>query len=340
MGETARHIGDVQKQTNADDVALDDARARRDEVLAAGRTFHGVAGSFISGSLASGMVVGEVEDADGGVKADRRCYQTLGPDGDGETPTAVVAELQAHVGPLVRATRADAVVKTMKRGLRVFINEPLPNGQDPYVDMVFAMQRKDAEGLWIPNMDAGCWDPSHPAKHVELFISGSRSLRRTRAQVARLGKVWNKQYSEPALNSFNICALALESIASAEPIEVALLGLFEHAATSLAVRRTQDPAGISGPINLEQPKDLAVKRLCEARDALAEALAHDNDADTVQAAMHRLFWLYVPEPTGLESKAAVADKLRTSTPRLRPTATGVAVAGLLKPKRSFGGPRG
>lgn len=340
MGETARHVGDVRKQTNADDVALDEARARRNEVLAAGRAFHGVSGSFIAGSLASGMVAGEVEDADGGVKADRRCYPTLGPDGDGETPTEVVSELQVLVGPLVRESRPAAVVKTMKRGLRIFINEPLPNGQDPYVDMVFAMQRKDAEGLWIPNLDAGCWDASHPEKHVELFASGSRSLRRTRAQVARLGKVWNKQYSEPALNSFNVCALALESVTSAEQIEVALLGFFEHAATSLAARRTRDPAGISGPINLELPKEVAVKRLYEARDALAEALAHDNDADVAQAAMHRLFWLYVPEPTGLESKAAVADKLRTSTPRLRPAATGVAMTGLVKPKRSFGGPRG
>ena len=46
-----------------------------------------------------------------------------------------------------------------------------------------------------------------------------------------------------------------------------------NAGASLAVRRTQDPAGVSGPINLEQPKYIAVKRLCEARDALAEALA-------------------------------------------------------------------
>jgi hypothetical protein len=339
MGETARHISDVQKQTNADDVALGEARARRDEVLVAGRSFPGVAGSFMSGSLAAGVVTEKVEDADGGLIADRRCYPGLGPDGGGDTPAEVVADLQDHVGPIVREKRPDAVVRIMKRGLRVWINEPLADGQDPYVDMVFAMPRKDAEGLWIPNLDAGCWDPSHPQKHVELLTDGSRSLRRTRAQVIRLGKVWNKQYTEPGLNSFNMCAVGLESVTATGPIDQTLLAFFEHAFASLAVRRTEDPAGVSGPISLEQPKQIVLGRLRQARDALAEALDHNDDPDAAQAAMHRLFWLYVPEPAGMDSKAAVAGRLRTSTPRLRPAVSGVGVAGLLKPKRSFGARR-
>lgn len=339
MSETRRHIEDIQKQTSADDVALGEARTRRDVTLAAGRTFGGIAGSYISGSVAAGVATDKVEDADGGLVADRRCFPTLGPDADDDSPLEVVCDLQEHVGPLVRDTYESAVVQKMKRGLRVFFNEPLADGQDPYVDMVFALQRKDAPGLWIPNMDAGRWDPAHPQKHVELLTSGTQAVRTLRARVIRLGKVWNKQFAEPALNSFNICALALESITVVTPIEDALQAFFAHAAASLAVSRTDDPAGVSGPIGLEKPKDIVLKRVRDARDALDEALANDDDPDAVQAAMHRIYGSFVAEPT-VDSKDDLADRLRSGTPRLRPTVAGAAVLGTAKTTRSFGGDRG
>lgn len=340
MSEAARHIQEIQKQSNVDDVALKEARGRRDVVLAAGRTFGGVAGSYISGSVAAGVVTDKVEDADGGVIADRRCFPTLGPDGDDESPIRVVTDLREHIGPLVRETYAKAVANLMKRGLRIAIHEPLPDGQDPYVDVVLALQRKDKPGLWIPNMDANRWDAAHPQRHVELLTAGEQALRTLRAQVIRLGKVWNKQWSEPALNSFNICALGLESITKVEPIEHALFSFFDHAANSLAVRRTEDPAGVSGPIKLAKPKDVTVKRLADARNALAEALAHDGDAEAVQAAMHRIYFSYVAEPGAMRSKEDLANRLRVSTPRLRPMATGVVPVGTVNNKRSFGGRRG
>lgn len=340
MSETANQIHNIQKQTNADDDALAAARERRGVVLAAARSFTGISESYISGSLATGVVTGDVEDADGGVVADRRCYPSLGPDAADESPVDVVADLQAHIGPLIRAKYPNAVVKTMKRGLRVFINEPLADGQDPYVDLVFAVDRKDKPGLWIPNMDIPRWDPAHPQMHVELLNSGEQALRSVRAQTIRLGKIWNKQFSEPALCSFNVCALGLEALTVVLPIEEALFALFDHAATALAVRRTDDPAGVSGPINLQKPKDIVIKRLRDARDALAEALDHDDDPDAVQAAMHRVFFQYVDEPTTIGSKDDLASRLRVSTPRLRPTATGVLPIGTLNTKRSFGGRRG
>jgi hypothetical protein len=340
MGEARRHIEDVQKQTNSDEVALDLARTRRTVVFDAAETFPGMAGTYASGSVAAGVVTGEVEDADGGAKADRRCFPALGPDGDGAAPQQPVEDLQAHIGPIVRDTCPDAVVRRMKRGLRVFFNDPLPDGQDPYVDLVFALTRRDAPGLWIPNMASNTWDAAHPEKHVELLTAGSKSLRRTRAQVIRLAKVWNKQWSQPAFNSFNLCALALEVVTASAPIDDALAAFVDHAAVAVAVRRTEDPAGVSGPINLEQPKEIAVARLRDARDALHDALDHDDDAEHAQRAMHRLFFGYVPDAAEAISKESLAARLRAGTPRLRTTAAGLAVAGAVKPMRSFGGRRG
>ena len=340
MGETANRLEDVKKKISADDLVLDEARRRRREVLRICAGFPGVLGTFSSGSVAMGVVIDPVEDTDGGMILDRRCYPSLGPDGDGETPVEVVGDLHDHLGPFVRETWSKATVHDMKRGVTVRMHEPVWGGQDPFVDVVVAMQRRAASGLWIPNLVAVCWDASDPQCHVELMTSGSRALRRVRAQVVRLAKAWNKQFVEPALSSFNIVALALECIDTVIPLEVALHRFFEHGAASLAVRRTEDPAGVAGPIKLEGTKDVAVARLGAARDHLAAALAADDDLDVVAAELHEVFWTLLPEPAGAASKAAVADLLRQGTPRFRTTASGLEVAGAVTSKRSFGGTRG
>ena len=340
MGETANRIEDVEKQICADDVALEEARRRRRVVLGICARFGGVLGTYVSGSVAMGVVNDPVEDADGGMILDRRQFPGLGPDGDGETPDEVVGDLHEFLGPEVRETWPKATVHDMKRGVTVRMHAPLWSGADPYVDVVVAMSRRNAAGLWIPNLAAGCWDASHPQCHVSLMATGSRALRRTRARVVRVGKAWNKQYSEPALSSFNVVALALECIHAPLPIDQALLCFFEHAVASLAIRRTEDPANMSAPIKLETTKDVAVARLRAARDHLATALDHDTDLQVVAEELHQVFLDYLPDPGGLSSKGAVAGLLRNGTPRFRTTATGLAVAGAVTPKRSFGGTRG
>lgn len=109
----------------------------------------------------------------------------------------------------------------MKRGIRVFMHEPLPDGKDPYVDMVVALTRRTGDGLWIPNLKARRWDASHPEKHFELMTAGSRGLRRTRAHVVRLAKAVEQAIPVPALSSFNLCTLGLKAITSPMPIEQA-----------------------------------------------------------------------------------------------------------------------
>lgn len=337
MNEPRNVIEDVRKQIQADDIALSDARARRRVVLSAAATFPGVTGTFISGGVAMGVTNDPVIDADGGAILDRRCFPSLGPDSaEGDTPTGVLGDLHVHVGPLVRQVWPDATVHNMKRGVTVRMHAPLANGQDPYVDLVLAMPRKSAAGLWIPNMDAGRWDASDPQRHVELMNSGTRALRRTRAQVVRLAKAQNKQYWDPALSSFNIVALGLEAIVTPEPIELALHRFYDHAASSLADHLTRDPAGVSGAIKVETSRATAVSRLQQARDHLATALDNANDTDVVLAELHQVFWKYLPEPVTIASKADLIDALRTGTPRLRRTATGIAIAGAFKPQRSFG----
>ena len=340
MSETANQIEDVEKATSAEDAALLEARSRRRETLGICGGFGGVLGTYASGSVAMGVVNDPVEDADCGMVLDRRMYPHLGPDGDGDTPAQIVAQLHDLLGPSIREIWPKATVHDMKRGVTVRMHAPLLSGADPYVDVVVAMNRKDAPGLWIPNLATNRWDASHPQCHVELMLAGGRAVRRTRARVVRLVKAWNKQYTDPALSSFNIVALALECIAASMPIDRALLVFFEHAASSLAIRRTEDPAGVSGPIKLEGSKAVAVARLSAARDHLAAAIAAGKDVGLVTAELHEVFWSYLPEPLGSVSKAQLADLMRQGSPRVRGTEKGLAVAGAVTPKRSFGGRRG
>ena len=309
MSETANRLEDVEKAISVDDATLDEARRRRRETLDICAGFPGVLGTYKSGSVAMGVVNEPIQDADGGIILDRRRYPGLGPDGGGDTPDDIVGQLHDLVGPEIRQIWPRATVHDMKRGITVRMHAPLGNGADPYVDVVVAMNRKDAPGLWIPNLAVSRWDASHPQCHVELMLAGSRAGRRTRARVVRLAKAWNKQYSDPALSSFNIVALALECVGSAMPIDEALLIFFEHASASLAVQQTADPAGVSGPIKIEGTKEIAVARLAAARDHLAAAIDGQDDLDVVAAELYSVFWSYPARrfATGVQGERGLPD---------------------------------
>lgn len=342
MNEMNQQLSDVLAQVAVPDEALNAARARRDAVRREAQKFTGVRDTFRSGSVATGVVTHPLEDSDSGMILDRRCYPTLGPDGEGDPPTDVVADLHSHLGPLIREVWPSATIHDMKRGVTVRFHEPLADGTDPYVDLVLALDRKDAPGLWIPNLDNDTWDASHPQKHVELMNAGARSLRVVRARVVRLAKTWNKQFASPALSSFNLVALALETIEETTDLATALTKFFEHAHSSLSISRTEDPAAVSGPIKYEGTRDQVLSRLRSARDHLQVALADPGDLDVVVAELYGVFWNYLPEPIDLRSStsAQVTETLRSSNPRFRETAAGLTVlAGAVKTQRAYGGPR-
>jgi hypothetical protein len=166
-------------------------------------------------------------DGDGGVVLDRRYYPSLGPDGGNEIPNGIVAEMCALLGPEVRKTYPNARCHTSKRGPKMLFRAPL-NGQDPTVDLVVALDRRDADGLWIPHLEKKRWDASHPEQHVRLLNAEPLSLRRLRRRVIRLLKAWNKQWTDPAFSSFHLSVLALLYIESGMSVGTALLAVFER----------------------------------------------------------------------------------------------------------------
>ena len=333
-------LDQILKETAADGEALSAAAARLESVLDAASGFPGVLRSFRSGSMATDFVNAPVEDADGGVVMDRRRHPELGPEGAGELPSALVKDIGRFVEPALRQMYPNVCIEIMKRGLLIQFNDPLPTGEDPTVDMVVALNRRQDDALWIPNLDQNRWDPSHPEKHVELFTAGWDSLRQTRRDVTRLAKAQVKQFDVPAVCSFNIAVLAWECIELDEPIDTALHRFFDYAATELNKHFTNDPAEVSPPIKVAD-REQAVDRFRYTAEAIETAIDAGPDEEKVAEifASFGVFWKLVKAPS--KSSAAIHQAIAaggalsiTGSGSLRVGANPKATS--IKPTRSYG----
>lgn len=331
---------EVRKKIATADRVLKEARDRRDVVAESAMEIEGALRWFRSGSVAHAMVNKPVSDADSGLVLDRRSYPALGPDGDNEAPDEVIDELCEIVRPKVREKYSKATIGKSRRGLLVEFNEPVTAEEDPSIDLIVTLTRKDADGLWIPDRKAKAekdkWTPSHPEKHTELFTGGAKERRTLRARVARMAKAWNKQWEggDRALSSFNVATLAWEYVDDGSvPLDEALAGWFRYARDALNNAETEDPAGVSDPIRLLLPKSEVVKRLRDAADDIDEALANEDDEDKVREALSRVYRDYIDAP----GKRALAEALRTNT-QVGATRTGIALGtgAAMKPMRTYG----
>jgi len=340
MGHTDSILDNIRARIAPSDETLGVARSRRDEVLAAARTFDGTLRTYASGSIAH-RTANDDTDADCGVVLDRRSYPELGPDGDGEGP----ADVMERVRKLVREKVVDAhpnLRTHLTRAIVLKFQEPVGSGDDPpdpSVDLSVALTRKDKEGLWIPNRDSSGWNASHPECHTKLLTNPPEDLRRLRTRAIRLAKAWNKQFSAPALSSFNIEALALEAITQAVAIGEAVGLWFEHSVREIRKGNTKDPAGVSPPIKLLLDRDAVVGRLQNAARHMRTALQNDDDEEAVTEELASVFPKFVQKPPGDGSKAALAAALRggnSSFNRAGVYVPAAAAATGLKTVRSFG----
>lgn len=328
-------LNEVSTQIDADPLALAEARKRLNLVLNVAASYDGQLETYRSGSLAAHTMINPLSDGDGGLILDRRSHSSLGPEGKGETPLQIVEELRSYMGPVIRETYPKAKVTTSKRGPMVHFGQPI-NGQKPTVDLVVALTRKDAPGLWIPNLNTRTWDASDPQRHVVLLASGTDSHRRLRRQVIRLAKAWNNQYREPAVSSFLLSVWAYEFMRPGMGVAAGLHALFEGAATRLeSSTPTPDPAGVSPDLKPELPIKQVRTRLRTAADTLQEAISGTDDQDTARAALAKLYPEYIssPEQASLANAVALLSARKPTTTDQLGLKTKPAV---IPPTRSYG----
>ncbi len=321
MSNTESCLDQVRSKIAADDNVLTEARKRRDLVLDLASGFAGWLRSFRSGSLAHLTVNRPVRDADGGIVLDRRHHPELGPDGEGEGPSAVVGAVRDHLEPRIRATYSKAKAVVTKHAIKVTFDEPVTVDEDPSVDLIVGLTRAEDDALWIPNTENNDWDPSDPEQHTKLLTSGSEGLARTRRHAIRLAKAHNYQFEDPAVSSFNLEAIALTAVAEGMTLPEALLAIWTMGADQLASGLTPDPAEVSPPIKVAN-RDMAVRRMRAAANGLKTAIDQDADEDAVRNALAAVFFDFI-EPAQ-DSSSGLAASLRSGAP-LSVGASGVSV---------------
>ena len=149
-------LDEVRQRIAAERWVLEETRATRNAVLAAARRFPGALRTFPSGSLAHATVNKPISDGDGGLVLDRRAWPDLGPDSVcGEGPEGVMHELAAFLLRELRSEYPNVEVDASgKRAIVIRFNERLDH-EDPSVDLMICLTRKDARGFWIPNTERG-----------------------------------------------------------------------------------------------------------------------------------------------------------------------------------------
>lgn len=312
MGYTQEMLDKVSEKIAAPEAPLKEARVRLALVRATANGFEGALRTYQSGSLAHHTVIDPVSDGDGGLVLDRVKHTTLGPEGKGESPSEIVSKICGLLGPELRKTYPNARCSTSKRGPKISFGQPvsLPNSreaQDPFVDLVVALTRREGSGLWIPNLEKNTWEASDPEKHAELISSGTVTLVAKRRRVIRLLKAWNKQFTKPAFSSFHLTVLAHEHVVAGQSEAEALRAVFTEMTKELERGdSTKDPAGVSQPLKLLESREIALVRARAARDRLNEALENDSDEEKVALALSRLYSQYISAPPGDVTSKAVS----------------------------------
>lgn len=326
---------------------LREARARRDRVLAIARNHPSVKARYSSGSVAYGTANSPLEDADGGIKIDRRLpdMREFGPDAnEGLGPSVLMNHFANYIVERLRAgDYPDATADTTgKRAVKFSCHAPVDISElgeeiDPYVDFIIGLARVGGSGLWIPNRALECgWDIADPEHHLEVMNRRpSAELRSHRAHVIRLAKRAIKRDAKTrgvaVLCSWNVSALAIELIDDPDcGLPDALADLFLGASADIARRLTTDPSPAVDPIDLPDgiSHQIASERLAEMAEHAQEAAA----ARSKQAARIAYGKLYGPEVDAIREREAQSfDRRAAAGASLAPLASDFH-----KPTRSHG----
>lgn len=336
-----------QKNTSAGDTALEEirheiavpadvleeAKHRRGIVLEAAMEHEAARAAWVSGSLAHGTENKPLEDADCGVKVNRRleAFRAFGPDaeGIGKGPEEFVQTFARFVLPRVRDRGyPDATLDlTGNRAIKVEFNTPVEFDEwgvvDPYVDLIIGLTRA-AGGLWIPNRRVDWWDPADPELHTELMTKrDEKPLRVFRAHLLRLTKRAVKRDGKTpgrikVMCSWNLSALGLELVEETAPLAAGLSEFLQRAADAIEISLTDDPSPvIEDPIPLPEgvTNAMAASRLREMAAIVQAAAA----ARSKQCAMRHLAEMF----------GAEIDAIREREERVLRSGGPAAVAGVL-----------
>jgi hypothetical protein len=344
-------VGDAALEAILGEIAvpvdvLEEAKRRRGVVLQAAMEHEAARAAYVSGSVAHGTENKPLEDADCGVKINRRfeAFRAFGPDaeGIGKGPEEFVQMFADFVLPRVRKRGYPEATVDLSgnRAIKVEFNTPVEFDEwgevDPYVDLIIGLTRA-AGGLWIPNRESNWWDPADPELHTELMTErDEKALRVFRARLLRLTKRAVKRDGKvpghvKVMCSWNISALGLELIEETATLAIGLATFLDRAADSIEIALTEDPSPViedAIPLPDGVTNARAATRLREMAAIVWEAVG----ATSKQGAMAHLTAMFGAEIDAIRARedrllrsgspAAVAEVLGVAQPLKRTRSDG------------------
>jgi hypothetical protein len=303
-------LADILQEIAVPRAVLKEAKDRRDLVLEIAMEHDAARARYVSGSVAHGTDNKPLEDADCGVKINRRFeeFRMFGPDAPngGKGPEQFIQMFADLILPQLRQRGYPNAEVNLEgnRAIKFEFNEPVDIDDwgvvDPYVDLIVGLSRADGDGLWIPNRRRNGWDPADPEFHTWLMTErDEKSLRVFRAHLLRLAKRAVKRDGVvpgrmKIMYSWNLSALALDWIDEQGPLAAGLAQFFTDAADSIAIALTEDPSSVvEEPLKLPDgvTRDMAAQRLREMAVIVTAAM----NARSPAGARNELEKLYGPE---------------------------------------------
>lgn len=311
---------------------LVEARQRRDDLAAAlKREFGGRI--YVNGSIAHGDALYPLTDVDLGIVIPDpdRLY---GPGLRG--PGA----LQDRAADAIRRDLKDKYPKlrvehfNRRRSILVRFGDPVTPGQvDFTADVITAIDNRTGAGLYIPNYRS--WDRSDPERHTEMVTTANKATRSTFARGTRLMKHWNRKHDRPVC-SWNIKALALGCITAPVTMTGYISTWLNHAIQQLSIGETPDPAGVAGPIKINEKFTMTevIASFTDAKSIFDRALQLEDEGYPILA-LNELAKFFndeemMPRPDQSAVRAAEADRFKAknfSAPASAATAASTTALG-------------
>ena len=282
----------ARRRIEVKDTELDEARRRRSLMAKALEEAFPGSRIYFNGSVAHGDALTPLTDVDFGIVVPN----FAGVYGPGRRGPRVLMEQARDALKDAFGQEFPKLVVTIEgqsHAVLVRFGDPVTPGEKDFTaDVIVAIDNPAGAGLFIPDLPDG-WERSHPERHTQLVLEAIDSSDVWFARHVRLLKHYNRTHSK-RLCSWNIKALALDSLAVPLGYLDGLTAWFDHAIEHLSIESTPDPAGVSIPIETTVTRSETVAHLKIARSRIRRAIAlcDDGKEEAALAELARVFPLF------------------------------------------------
>lgn len=292
----------LQRNVNAPDDVVVEARDRRNLFINAFETLADVERGRASGSLARGSHINPIKDVDTYIEFDEAAHPDWGQPGD--SAAAALDYTRDKVNELLGATNGSynqcvRLARWRNHAVKCFLDDP--DDPDAFtVDVMPVLPQGDGTIL-IPEAANSRWLLANPQRLIDEVATRHAEWRYF-VPIIRLLKHWTRE-KNTGIKALVLEVMTLDHLRRAETRGEAVARFFAAAASAIQYPVT-DPAGLCGEIQPDLDRDEARKHLevaAEIARRARDAQARD-ETDEAGCLWRQIFGSAFPEPDGGCSK--------------------------------------